>query len=154
MKKKSTKHYGLIQPIAVIIISIFVTILALIYFAFYSVFNTVLPPTYSIFGATVLYAGIFIGLLIYRNRNDGLIPEERLKNSSFYQEEPDLPDIEEISNEESNSVIKTNAPNNNTEPVPDISEDEIPKELYIRVAQEEEYTIADAKRDTVKQNES
>lgn len=166
MRKHSDANRGIIGSLHIIILSIIMAVLVIIYFGIYSVLNIVLSPLHSVFVATVLYFIMFVFVILYRFRKGPLVSEEDIKNSAFYRDP--LPEIEEYDTEnleDEDSVVTTKSfdedaeeegqddDNNDDEDVPDISEDAIPKELYIRVVQEDDYTMNDAKRDTVKRRE-
>lgn len=164
MQKYSDRTHGIIGSLHIIILSIIMAVLVIVYFGIYSALNLILSPLHSVFGATFLYFIMFVFVIIYRFRNGPLVSEDDIKNSAFYREPlPEIEDYDTDELEENGSVVTTDSfdeeeieeepDGSEEEDVPDIHEDEIPKELYIKVVQDDDYTMADAKRDTVEQQE-
>lgn len=159
MRKQSEDTTGFIGTLHIVILSIIVALLLIVYFGIYSLFNLLLSPIHSVFGATLIYLLLFIFVTVYRIRNGPLVDEDDIKSSPLYREPmPTIPDID-VDPEEDDSVVTTE--NFDDQEIDDdggdefdIDDDDVPKELYIKVVQEDGYTMADAKRETLERREN
>jgi len=152
MHSKTTTTRAILNVIAILLLSVFFAVTAIVYYIFYALFNLVLNPELSVFGATLCLVLVFIGLIINRRINGKLITPEMIENSQFYQKEPDiqLPDIEDLEDQESESVIKTEQVDtspSNSKQLEEITDEDIPRELYIKIVQNDDYTLQDAKQE-------
>jgi len=145
---------GIIGAFEVILLSIFISIVVLIYYGLYRIINLLLSPFHSAVISTSIFVILFISISIYRYINGPLITEETLEQSrfsSFFQTDANEQgiDLDEYSLDELDATQSSKAePKQKDNPGELISDDEVPKELYVKVVQEDGYTMEDAKRET------
>lgn len=165
MQRKTTDEYGSFGLQYISIVAVLTGGLFILYYLIYLLFRLIFPPLLSILFATSLTAIAFFCILIIRYLNGPFFNYEVTDEPSF----PDIPEpTEPVEQSEAPEQTKPEQTKpEQTEPedshptlfskdhtIDDITEDDIPKELYVRVVKDNTYTLEDAKRDTIKQQET
>jgi len=155
MQRKTTDEYGSFGLQYISIVAVLTGGLFILYYLIYLLFRLIFPPLLSILFATSLTAIAFFGILIIRYLNGPFFNYE-------VTDEPSFPDIPEPTEPVKQSEVPDQTKPEDSHPtlfskdhtIDEITEDDIPKELYVRVVKDNTYTLEDAKRDTIKQQET
>lgn len=158
MQRKTTDDHGSFGIQYISIVAAITGGLFILYYAIYLLFRLVFPPLLSILFATSVTAIAFGVLLVIRYIHGPFFQYEVADEPEF----PDIPDFDspiesedtskDTGSDESETKSTVFTKNTDTKTTyEDITEDDIPKELYVRVVKDDSYTLEDAKKDTIKQ---